>query len=171
MTGLARLRGWFTETRAGDTDYTAVALAALQASARGLDGVRATGSYVAALNLIESSAAIAELEGQFAEALGPHIGSIARSLVDRGESTWLPEVDTEGRMILLPCSISNVTGSAHPASWTYSLNRAGPSETLTLDRPASAVLAFTAHVDPKRPWRGRPALEASNSTGGAPGGA
>ena len=163
---IGRLRSWITETRAADpVDYTAQQLAAIQAAARVYDGVRATGPYVAALNFIESSAAIAELEGQFAESLKPHLGSIARSLVDRGESTWLIEVDTEGRMILLPCSISNVTGSAHPVSWTYSLNRAGPSETLTLDRPAAAVLAFTAHVDPKRPWRGRPALEASNGTG------
>ena len=49
-----RIKGWFTETRASDTDYTAVALAAIQAAARGFDGVRATGSYQSALNLIES---------------------------------------------------------------------------------------------------------------------
>ena len=158
-----RIKSWFTETRASDTDYTAVALAAIQAAARGFDGVRATGSYVSALNLIESSAAIADLSGDHAEALGPHIGSIARALVDRGESTWLPEVDTDGRLMLLPCKISSVFGTATPATWTYSVFRQGPSETLTINRPAAAVLSFRMHVDP--PWRGRPALEASNSTG------
>ena len=163
MTGLERVRGWFTETRASDTDYTAVALAAIQASARGFDGVRSTGSYQAALNLIEKSASVAEVEGEFSESLRPHIGSIARSLVDRGEATYELQVAATGELMLLPATIINVTGSPDPASWTYSLNRAGPSETMVISQPAAAVLAFQAHVDPKRPWRGRPALEASGT--------
>ena len=67
--------------------------------------------------------------------------------------------------MLLPATIATVAGSADPASWAYSLNRAEPSGTVVVNQPAAGVLAFRAHVDPKRPWRGRPALEASNTTG------
>ena len=165
MKPLERVRGWFTEARASSENYTTQRLAATLQAASGFDGVRATACYQAALNLIESSVAIAELTGEFSAVLEEHVGSIARSLTDRGESTWLIEVDTEGRMVLVPCSISNVYGTATPATWTYSVMRAGPSETLTVDRPAASLLSFRTHVDPKRPWRGRPALEASNSTG------
>ena len=164
---IGRIRSWLTETRASDPqlDYTGQLLAAQLAAARGFNGVRASGAYVAALNIIESSTAIAELSGDHAEAIMPHIGTIARSLADRGESNWLIEVDTEARLVLLPCSVSNVYGTADPATWTYQVNKNGPSETLAVVRPASAVLSFRAHIDPKRPWRGRPALEASNSSG------
>ena len=68
-------------------------------------------------------------------------------------------------MMLLAATVENVTGLASPETWTYSLTQPGPSQTVTLLRPGAAVLHFRANVNQKVPWRGRPSLEASNSTG------
>ena len=48
-----------------------------------------------AVNLISASASIAELEGQHSDALQKNLGTIARALVDQGESTWLIDADSE----------------------------------------------------------------------------
>ena len=163
---IERIRGCFsTETRAANSDYTAQMIAASLAAARGLDGVRGSGAYQSCVNLISASASIAELEGQHSEALQKHLGQIARGLTDCGESIWLIDADGEGRMMLLPATVANVTGSASPESWNYSLTQPGPSQTVTLYRPGAAVLHFRANVNQKVPWRGRAALEASNTTG------
>ena len=160
-----RIKGWFQESRAADTDYTAQMIAASFAAARGLDGVRGSAAYQSCVNLIAASASIAEVEGQHSEALQKHLGAIARGLTDSGESTWLIDADSEGRMQLLQVTVVNVTGLASPETWMYSLTQPGPSQTMTLLRPGAAVLHFRANVQDKEPWRGRAALESSNSTG------
>ena len=42
---IERIKSWFTEDRAADTDYTAQMIAASFAAARGLDGVRGSGPF------------------------------------------------------------------------------------------------------------------------------
>ena len=162
---IERIKSWFTEDRAANQDYTAQMIAASLGAARGLDGVRGSAAYQSCVNLIAASASIAELEGQHSDALQKNLGAIARGLTDCGESTWLIDADGEGRMMLLPATVANVTGLASPESWNYSLTQPGPSQTVTLYRPGAAVLHFRANVNQKVPWRGRPSLEASNSTG------
>ena len=163
MTGLDRLRGWFTETRASDTDYTAVALAAIQAASSGVAGVRGLDVYQGALNLIENAASSATLEGEFADVLLPHLGAIARGLTDCGEATYELQVDGAGRLVLLPAVITAVTGTASPAGWVYTLMRSGPSEQTVVTRPAAGVVSFRAHSDPRTPYRGRGAIARGNS--------
>ena len=142
---IERIKGWFQESRAADTDYTAQMIAASFAAARGLDGVRGSSApYQSCVNLISASASsIAELEGQHSEALQKHLGTIARALVDQGESAWLIDADGEGRMRLLPATVENVIGLASPETWTYSLTQPGPSQTVTVYRvPALRILAL-----------------------------
>ena len=164
MTGLDRVRSWFTEKRAAQ-DYTTQRLAASLAAATGLDGVRGSGSYVACLNFISDSTASATLTGEHAPSLQPHLAAIARGLIDEGEATFEIAVDGDGRLLLLPCSISDVRGTALPDTWSYLLSRHGPHETALIERPAEAVISFRAHSDTRIPWRGRGALEAGNATG------
>ena len=160
-----RIKSWFTESRAASQDYTAQLIAATLAAARGLEGVRGSAAYQSCLNLISASASIADLEGQHSAAVQKHLGAIARALVDHGESPWLIDVDGEGRLMLLPATVQNVTGSASPASWGYSLTRPGPSETVTVYRVGASILHFRANVTQRAPWLGRPSLAAANSTG------
>ena len=160
---IGRIRSWFSESRAAD--YTTQRLAAGLAAAQGLDGVRGSGSYVACLNFVSDSTATATLTGEHAASLQPHLAAIARGLVDEGESTFELAVSAGGRLLLLPCSISDVRGTALPDTWTYLISRHGPHENALLERPAEAVLSFRAHSDTRIPWRGRGALEAGNATG------
>ena len=66
---IERIKSWFTEDRAADTDYTAQMIAASFAAARGLDGVRGSAPYQSCVNLISASASIAEVEGQHSRSL------------------------------------------------------------------------------------------------------
>ena len=156
------LRTWW-ESRAGTTqnDYTALRLAEAVERVTGGQGLRGTEAYQGALNAIENAASVAEIEGQFSEALTPHLGSVARGLVDCGESTFELQVDGEGRLLLLPAKITAVSGTADPATWRYLLARKGPTESASIERPAAAVVAFRQHSDPNVPWRGTPALAAN----------
>ena len=161
---IERIKSWFTEDRATD-DFMAQLLAAQLAAASGFATARNTATFQSCLNLISAAASIAELSGTHSESLRPKLGAIVRGMVDTGESTWMLEVDGEGRLMLSPATVQTVTGSATPATWRYSLTRPGPSETIAVERPAEAVLAFRLNPATRTPWRGRAALEASNSTG------
>ena len=124
---IERIKGWFQESRAADTDYTAQVINASLAAARGLDGVKGSAAFQSSVNLIASSVSIAELTGQHSEALQPHLGAIARSLVVHGESLWIIDVDGGGRLMLLPATLQNVVGLASPGTWGYALTQPGPS--------------------------------------------
>ena len=160
------LRSWW-ESRAESTpsDYTSLRIAEALERVSGAGGIRDTSAYQGSLNAIESAAAVAELEGEFAAALQPHLGRVARSLVDCGESTFELQVDGSGRLLLLPASIAAVTGTAAPGGWRYTLIRHGPTESTSIEREAAAVLSFRLHSHASSPWRGRPAIAAADSSG------
>ena len=158
-----RIKGWFTESRSAESDYITQLITAQMAAARGLDGIQNTGVYQSALNLIENASLVAEWEGRHSDALRPHVGSIARALTNSGESTYEITVDGDGALLLLPCSVSEVSGTADPNGWRYRLMRPGPSENMAVERPAGAVLAFRARVRPSHPWSGSGALAASGT--------
>ena len=160
------LRTWW-ESRAESTtasDYTSLRIAKAVERVSGEQGARGTAAFQSCKNLIGRSASVAELEGEDSDSLRAHLSEIARALADSGESTWEIRLGPDG-LTLLPCKISTVTGGAEPASWNYSLLRAGPSENIVIERPAEAVLSFRVNVDPGSPWRGVAPLEVANSTG------
>ena len=159
------IRSWFTESRASDvpTDYTAQILAASLAAARGIDGIRSTAAYRGALTLIGHSAGVATLTGQHSGALQGHLSTIARTMIDAGQSDWLINVGSTGAVVLLPVTASNVVGGPDPRTWLYQLTLAGPSETVTLQRAGESILSFRLRVDPKTPWTGKPAIDSTGT--------
>ena len=162
---IGRLRSWFTESRASEvpTDYTSLILGASLAKARGDGNIRSTAAYRGALTLIGHSAGVAGLSGQHAGALQGHLSTIARTMIDTGQSDWLINVGSTGGVELLPVTAASVTGGLDPRTWLYSLTLAGPSETVTLQRAGESILSFRLRVDPKTPWRGRPAIETTGT--------
>ena len=160
-----RLRTWWESRAESRADYTNLRIAEALERVSGARGVKGTDSYQGALNAIESAASVAELEGEFADVLHPHLGRVARALTDCGESTFELQVDGSGRLLLLPASIAAVTGTAAPDGWRYTLIRHGPTESTSIEREAAAVLSFRLHSNPASPWRGRPALAADSSGG------
>ena len=61
--------------------------------------------------------------------------------------------------MLLPVTVAAVVGGPDPRTWLYTLTMTGPTETVTLQRPGESVLSFRLRVDPRTPWRGRPAID------------
>ena len=157
------LRHWFSESRASEapTDYTSQILAAQLAAARGIDGIRSTAAYRGALTLIGHSAGVATLTGQHADSLQPHLSTIARSMVDVGQSDWLINVGSGGDLVLLPVTASAVVGGPDPRTWIYTLTVPGPTQAVTLQRSGESVLSFRLRADP--PWKGRPAIDSTGT--------
>lgn len=156
------IRSWFTEERAEATDYTSALLAAQLAAARGFAGIRGSACFGSALNLISASASVSALSGAHAAALRPHMGGIARGLVDHGESTFSIEVSSTGQLTLIPVKIVDVLGAALPETWLYSVTRSGPSENRAVVLPAESILAFKVNASASRAWRGIGALQAAS---------
>ena len=159
------IRSWFTESRASDvpTDYTAQIVAASLAAARGIDGIKSTAAYRGALTLIGHSAGVATLTGHRSDSLQPHLSSIARSMIDTGQSDWLINLGSGGDMVLLPVTASDVVGGPDPRTWVYSLQVPGPTQTVTLQRSGESILSFRLRVDPKTPWTGKPAIDSTGT--------
>ena len=159
------IRSWFTEDRASatPTDYTSQILAAQLATARGLDGIKSTAAYRGALTLIGHSTGVASLTGQHSDSLQPHLSTIARSMVDTGESNWLINVGSAGEVVLLPVTAAAVVGGPDPRSWVYTLTMPGPSQTVTLQRRGESILSFRLRASATSPWHGKPAIDSSGT--------
>ena len=159
------IRSWFTEQRASatPTNYTTQILAAQLAAARGLDGIKSTAAYKGSLELIGNSTGVASLTGQHADSLQGHLSTIARSMVDTGQSDWLIDVGSTGGVVLLPVTAAAVAGGPDPRSWLYTLTMPGPSQAVTLQRSGESILSFRLRTSASSPWRGRPAIDSSGT--------
>ena len=159
------LRQWFSESRASEvpTDYTSQILAAQLTAARGIDGIKSSAAYRGGLTLIGHSAGVATLTGQHSGALQGHLSTIARTMIDSGQSDWIITVGSTGEVVLLPVTASNIVGGPDPRTWLYQLTLAGPSETVTLQRAGESILSFRLRVDPKTPWTGKPAIDSTGT--------
>ena len=165
MRSIRSIRSWFTEERASDgqQDYTSQLLAQSLAAARGIDGIKSTAAYRGALTLIGHSTGVATLTGQHSGSLQRHLSTIAREMVDTGQSDWLINIGSTGEVVLLPVTTAAVVGGPDPRTWIYSLTLPGPSETVTVQRSGESILSFRLRVDSKTPWRGRPAISAAGT--------
>ena len=145
-------------------NYTDVVVAAIQTNARGevVKGLSA-GVEVAAgtWGRAFSSAEVAPA-GPLSDALVPHLSTIGRALVLRGELIF--EIDVERGLSLVPAHTTTITGGAHPDSWEYEVTLAGPSGTTTRRLPGSRVLHLRYAVDPAYPWRGLSPLQQGGTT-------
>ena len=160
------LRSWFTpETRASDgqVDYTAQLLAQSLAAARGIGGIKSQAAYRGGLTLIGHSTGVATLTGQHSGSLQPHLSTIAREMIDIGQSDWLINIGSTGEVVLLPVTAAAVVGGPDPRTWVFTLTMAGPTETVTVQRSGESILSFRLRVDSKSQWRGRPAIPATGT--------
>ena len=158
------LRSWFTPEVRASGNYTDLLVNQLLAGARGDGGsIKSTAAYRGALTLIGHAVGVASLSGQHSGALQEHLSTIARSMVDTGQSDWLINVGSTGGLVLLPVSVSAVVGGPDPRSWVYTLMMQGPSAAVTLQRPGESVLSFRLRVDSRSPWKGRPAIDSTGT--------
>ena len=114
----------------------------------------ATGALEAASGTISRAFAASEVSGPefITRALTPAtMALIGRELIRRGEVVFM--IDTSAGLKLIPAQAWDITGDPDPASWTYRLDLAGPSRTVTYDSlPASGCLHFRYAVSPGSPW-------------------
>ena len=90
---------------------------------------------------------------------------IGRSLIRQGEIVFAIEV-VDGRVMLIPASSWDVTGSFAPSSWTYRLTLGGPSRLSTLEPvPADGMVHVRYQSDPEQPWRGIAPLKSAAIAG------
>ena len=159
------LKSWFTEDRASDVapTYTNQILGQAFEAARGIDGIKSTAAFKGSMTLIGAAAGVASLAGQHSASLQPHLSTIARSMVSAGQSDWLINIGSTGGVELLPCSVVDVVGGPTAGSWLYTVMLNGPSQTVTVQRPGESILSFRMRVDPRTPWRGRPAIGATGT--------
>ena len=114
----------------------------------------ATSALEAASGTISRAFAASEVSGPefITRALTPAtMALIGRELIRRGEVVFM--IDTSAGLKLIPAQAWDITGDPDPASWTYRLDLAGPSRTVTYDSlPASGCLHFRYAVSPGSPW-------------------
>ncbi len=143
------------ETRA-DSSYTDALVAAITANAKGEQTAfpTATAALEACSGLVGRVFASASVKApdHVQSALTPALlALVGRSLIRRGEVLFDIAV-RDGAMAFHPVSSHDVDGP-HDA-WHYRINLAGPSEHVTVERPASGVLHFQYAMDAETPWRG-----------------
>ena len=93
----------------------------------------------------------------------------AASLVRYGSAVHTVAAHPESGLVMRPVASWDMTGGPDPASWRYSVQRAGPSTTEYVKVPADEVLHLRWQVDPARPWLGVSPLAHAADTGGLAG--
>ena len=79
---------------------------------------------------------------------------IGRSLIRQGEILFAIEI-MDGRVMLIPASSWDVTGSFAPSSWSYRLTLGGPSQLETREPVAAdGMIHIRLQSDPEQPWKG-----------------
>ena len=158
------------ETRAAESSYTDVLIAALVSRAQGrtLALPSATAALEACTGTVGRGFAASEVSGpdSLTRALTPSLMEmIGRSLIRRGELVLL--IDTQAGMLrLIPAETHDVEGGPYPETWEYRLTLGGPSRTVTHDFvPSTSVLHFRYAPDPSPPWRGNGPIEVANLAG------
>ena len=81
------------------------------------------------------------------------LGSIARSMIRRGESVYLIEIEG-GEIRLQPVGSWDIRGGPDPSSWMVRADAFGPSGNLTRFVQYSQVVSCKYSYDPARPWFG-----------------
>ena len=152
------MKFWFgnnLETRADSFTDTLIAGLFNRASGRSLAVPSETAALEAAAGLVGRGFASAEIGGDASvtSALTPSVMSlVGRELIRRGELVFKIDTSNAG-LKLLPAQSWDITGDPDPASWTYRLDLAGPSRTVTYDAlPASGCLHFRYASSPSSPW-------------------
>ena len=155
-----------TETRNSYTDQVVNALLSRAGGGASAD-VQATSAAEAASGAYARAFAMATIAPQTNRTMigAGVLAAIARSLVRYGESLHVIEV-SNGVLRFDPISKWELRGSSDPASWTYRIDRVGPSGTTwTRSVPGAQVVHCMWSVDPGKPWKGIGPMQRANLTG------
>ncbi len=109
----------------------------------------------ASAGLVSRAFGIAEVSPAVPGLDSAMLSMIGRSLIRRGESLWLIEVDPQSGVSLIPASSYDLDGGDRPASWRYRLDLQGPSRLRTVRRGYEEVLHVRINADAARPWKGQ----------------
>ena len=116
------------------------------------------------LTLIGAATGVASLTGQHSGALQGHLSTIARSMIDTGQSDWLINVGLHRGCSSVAChgfECSRLGRTRGHGSTHWSVP--GPTETVTLQRSGESILSFRLRVDPQTPWTGKPAIDSTGT--------
>ena len=141
-----------------ESSYTDNLVSFIQQRASGaVAKATATSAVQAAAGIVSRafSAAVPNGPEMLIQPLTPFcLGLVGRALIRAGECVMLISVD-RGRVWLHPASDWDVTGGYDELDWTYRVNLAGPSRTITRQSVSGeSILHFRYSVDPERPWHG-----------------
>ena len=146
---------WQRELRQ-DTDYGDALLTAIFNQAQGTTGpIKARiGAVAAAAGWWARAFASAKLTpGIVADAFGPALrGYAGRQLILRGEAVFI--IDGENGLSLQPASTWEVSGGSDPSTWTYKATVKGPSQSVSVNVPASRILHLMYQRSESQPWKG-----------------
>ena len=157
------------ETRQSTQPFTDAIVSAIAAQAGGTavgssDSVGALEMAAGAYSRAFAGATV-QASDTVKKALSPAIlGSIARSLIRRGESVYMINV-RQGALHLQPVGSWDVRGGWEPESYVYRLDAFGPSGNRTFLLPAASVIHCKYAYDPARPWFGLSPLAYASLTG------
>ena len=91
---------------------------------------------------------------------------VARDLLRRGEHLSVIDVDSTGRVTLIPAMAWTVRGTSPvESSWSYEVDLISPDRTSTRTLPAASVLHVRYAVDPGTPWAGKSPLQFASDSG------
>ena len=91
--------------------------------------------------------------------------SMTASLIRNGQALYVIDANPVNGLSLAPVSHWDTYGGADPSSWSYRVERAGPSGTAWETHPAASLLHMRWLVDPARPWAGISPLQRASDTG------
>ena len=151
-----------TESRASFTDAIVAALYA-GAAGTGTRDALATAALEAVASLYAGAFARAKVEPDVPAVTPAVLALIARSLIRRGESLHLVDLES-GALMLRPVGSWDIRGGWDPATWWARCDLFGPSGNVTRFVPHEAVVHCRYAVDPSRPWLGVGPLQWAGST-------
>lgn len=133
-----------SEKRQSGGDFADSVLRLIEAQAAGtVADVSSTAAVEAASGALSRAFAAAEVMGPgwARDAITPEfLGQVGRDLIRSKEgSLHVIDVDSMGRVSLLPCSSWHFTGDIHPSTWTIQATIYGPSTSQTRYLPYAGV--------------------------------
>lgn len=143
------------ETR--DSSYTDALVSLLVSRATG-DSAQISATWAAEVSAIlyarAFSAARVSPKNTLTAAITPaFLGQVGRSLVRRGESLHMIDMDS-GRLELRPAGSFDVRGGPRESDWAYRIDLCGPSVQQSRLAPSAEVIHARYQTDPSSPWRG-----------------
>ena len=111
------------------------------------------------------ASAMVDAESYAKQAITPvFLSQVGRDLVRNGDSMHVIDVDSMGRVSLLPCSSWHFEGEAHPDTWLVRATYYGPSTSMTRHLPFSGLVFVKWGSTPGQPYIGTGPLSWASTT-------